>query len=98
MTSASRSVVWHMGLLYTVEAVLQDTSQADWKFYFLLCIHCCAKLNDAFTFGEAAVQSMLALAMARGAITEDDATNILRATLHNKKRQILTATRPTNAL
>jgi hypothetical protein len=92
-----RSAIWHYALLYTAEAVLRDTSKPDWKFYFLLCIHCYAKINDAFSFGGGAIQSMLVLAMARGAITEDDATNILRVTLHNKKRQTMRAIRPPNA-
>jgi hypothetical protein len=71
--SATYSIRWHCALLYVANSVINDTSDPEWRFYFLLCIHCYQNLYPSFAIVEGVVQGLLALAVSKGAITLHEA-------------------------
>lgn len=79
-------MMWHPTLLYIANGVLEDPSSPDWRFFFLLCIHCYTALYDSFSFAESALQSLLALAIGFESISAAEAANILSVTLHRKAK------------
>lgn len=78
--------MWHPTLTYTASSVLGDPSSPDWRFFFLLCVHCYSALYDSYPFAESAIQSLLALALDFKCISESEAKNILEATLHRREQ------------
>ncbi|KAF2996041.1 hypothetical protein E8E13_002873 [Curvularia kusanoi] len=82
----SHGMMWHPTLLYTATGVLEFAPSDDWRFFFLLCIHCYAALYDAYTFAESAIQSLLAIALDYNRITNNEAANIVETTLHRREK------------
>ncbi|KAJ4985529.1 hypothetical protein SVAN01_09000 [Stagonosporopsis vannaccii] len=79
-------MMWHPTLLFTANGVLEIPSSPDWRFFFLLCIHCYTAMYDSYSFAEMAIQSLLALAIDFKSISAAEAENILSVTLHRKKK------------
>jgi hypothetical protein len=79
--------MWHPTLTYVASSVLECPSTPDWRFYFLLCIHCYSALYTSYPFAESAIQSLLAFALELKSISPSEADNILEVTLHRKQHQ-----------
>lgn len=79
-------LLWHPTLFYTASGVLENPSSSDWRFFFLLCIHCYSALYDFYPFAESAIQSLLALAIDFKSISAVEAENIIGVTLHKRKK------------
>ncbi|KAF3031226.1 hypothetical protein E8E12_000451 [Didymella heteroderae] len=81
----SRGVMWHVALLYTVNAVLKHTSYPASRLYFFLCIDSYYDLYGAYSSIQGAIQSLLALALDYRAISRKEAKRISKLVLKKKK-------------
>ncbi|KAK7993912.1 hypothetical protein PG989_007293 [Apiospora arundinis] len=68
---------WHVALLYVGNAVLQDSSDPQWRQYLDLCVSGYADLYCGFRVAGGIAKSLLALAVRRGLITLAEAQALL---------------------
>lgn len=78
--------MWRPTLYYLAVSVLSTAPTPDWRFFFLLCIHCYAALYDAYPFAESAIQYLLDVAREYETISVGEAESILKATFYRKER------------
>ena len=89
--------MWHSTLVYTANSVLENTARSDWRFFYLLTIHCYSRMSLLYPFAESAVKSILGLAINAKAISTMEAKNLVDATIRRKEREPRqTAVIPTN--
>lgn len=74
---ARYSVFWHMALLDVANAALEDTSDAQWRAYFGLCVNCYADLFGAFPVAEGIVRSLLSMGLRDSTISAPEAQSFL---------------------
>ena len=73
------SILWHTALIYVANAVLKDReSDAEWRYYLLLCIYGYVHLRKAYRVAEVSGRALLALTMRHGGLSAEEARNILR--------------------
>lgn len=77
--------MWHVALLYTVNAVLKHTSYPVSRLYFLLCIDSYYNLCGAYSSIQGAIKSLLALALDHRAISRKEAKMISKSVLEKTK-------------
>ncbi|KAK6850392.1 hypothetical protein PG987_000026 [Apiospora arundinis] len=68
---------WHVALLYVGNAVLQDSSDPQWRQYLDLCVGGYADLYCGFRVAGDIAKSLLALAVCRGLMTLAEAKALL---------------------
>jgi hypothetical protein len=78
-------MLWHTALLYVANAVLKDTCDPNWQFYFLLCIRGYQNLYPSFRSVENIVQGLMAMAMRKGVLS-NGAAQLLMQQLYEKGR------------
>ena len=64
-------------------AVLRDTADPEWRFYFLLCINGYIKHLPSYAANDSLVKGVLALALRLGALADSEAA-LLMQELHDK--------------
>jgi hypothetical protein len=72
---------WHIALLQVANAVLNDPSDPEWQFYFLLCIRGYQKLFPAYRFAEPLSLGLLTMALRNGIMSSSEA-KMLREEFH----------------
>lgn len=65
---------WHAGVMSVANAVLKNSSDPNWRFYFMLCIFCYRDLAPCFPISEQIAQGFLAIAVESGLVTSAEAT------------------------
>jgi hypothetical protein len=75
--SATHSILWHDALLYVANAVINDTRDPDWQFYFTMCLWGYIKLYPSFQVAGGILQSLLYLAISLERIDLQTARQIL---------------------
>jgi len=75
--ASAYSILWHTGLLYLVNAMLENPRDPDWHIYFLLCIHGYENLRRPYLISEAIGRSLLALTLRRTDMSADEARRIM---------------------
>ena len=65
-------------------AILRDTSDSEWRFYFMLCIHGYQDLYPSFPIVGGIVQGLLAIAVDNGGMSTSEA-RLLNQELHDKR-------------
>ena len=80
---SSYTAFWHVALLYVGNAVLQDSSDPQWRQYLDLCVSGYADLYCAFRVAGGIAKSLLALAVRQGLITFVEAQALL-SSVHAK--------------
>lgn len=75
--ASAYSILWHTGLLYLVNAMLEKPRDPDWHIYFLLCIHGYENLRRPYLISEAIGRSLLALTLRRTDMSADEARRIM---------------------
>lgn len=76
--SSAYTMLWHTGLTYVANAVLLDTSDSEWRFYFLLCIHGYESLRRSYRFAEAIGRGLLSMTLRNGDISGGEARKMLQ--------------------
>jgi hypothetical protein len=61
--SATHSILWHDALLYVANAVVNDVSDPDWHFYFVMCLWGYIGLYPAFQVAGSILQGLLYVAI-----------------------------------
>jgi len=69
---------WSTGLLYVANSALKETSDVEWRFFFLLCIHSYQNLYPSYRVVEGVIQSLLTMAVSKDAITLSEARQIIQ--------------------
>lgn len=64
-------------MLYIANAVLMDTSDPEWRYYFLLCIHDYAQIYPCFRYLGRVVESLLVMAVNKGYLGGSEAKMIM---------------------
>ncbi|KXJ87785.1 hypothetical protein Micbo1qcDRAFT_124133, partial [Microdochium bolleyi] len=75
--ASAYSILWHTGLLYLVNAMLEKPRDSDWHIYFLLCIHGYENLRRPYLISEAIGKSLLTMTLRKTDMPADEARRIL---------------------
>jgi len=73
------SILWHIGMMTLVNAVLMDIADQSWQFYFKLCMVTYGDLFPAFPVSEAIAQGLLMMAINTRGITELEAQKMIQS-------------------
>ncbi|KAH9909706.1 hypothetical protein F4778DRAFT_775620 [Xylariomycetidae sp. FL2044] len=76
--SSMYSFLWHTGLIYLANAMVQDTDDPEWRVYFLLCIYSYESLRRPYRISQVIVQGLLTMTLRHGNISGIDAKEIMR--------------------
>ncbi|ROT35470.1 hypothetical protein SODALDRAFT_353155 [Sodiomyces alkalinus F11] len=76
--SSAYSILWHTGLTYLANAVLHDTEDSEWYFYFLVCVYGYQTLRRSYRLAEAVGRGLLSMALRDGNISAGEARRILQ--------------------
>ena len=76
--SATYSLFWHPAIMYVAIAVLKDTIDPEWRFYFLLCFRAYQNLYPCFLVVEGIMQGFLAIAVGSGSIDSAEASVLIQ--------------------
>jgi hypothetical protein len=71
------SILWHTGLLYLANAVLQDTEDPEWRLYFLLCIYGYENLRRPYRVSEIIGRGLLSMTLRDTNMSGEDARKTL---------------------
>lgn len=74
--ASTYSILWHSGLIYLANAVLQDTSDPEWRVYFLLCIYGYESLSRPYRISEIIAQGLLSMTLRDTNMTATEARKI----------------------
>lgn len=74
--ASTYSILWHSGLIYLANAVLQDTSNPEWRIYFLLCIYGYESLSRPYRISEVIAQGLLSMTLRDTDMTATEARKI----------------------
>ena len=61
--ASAYSILWHNGLIYLTNGILQNTSDPEWRLYFLLCIYAYESLGRPYRMSEMVAQSLLSMSL-----------------------------------
>ncbi|KAM0497648.1 hypothetical protein ACHAPB_006690 [Verticillium nonalfalfae] len=76
--SSAYTILWHTALIYVANAVLKDTGDPEWRFYFLHCVYGYESLRKSYRLAEAIGRALLAMTLRNGDITGLEARTILQ--------------------
>ncbi|KAH7029651.1 uncharacterized protein B0I36DRAFT_364163 [Microdochium trichocladiopsis] len=76
--ASTYSILWHTGLLYLVNAMLEKPRDPDWHLYFLLCIHDYEILRRPYPISEAISKSLLEITLRKTGMPAEKARRILQ--------------------
>lgn len=76
--SALYSILWHTSMLYIGNAVLSKPwSNADWRFYFGLCVNAYLQLFTCYRIAGGFLQALIFIAVKNGLVSRAEAKNIV---------------------
>ena len=75
--ASAYSILWHSGLIYLANGVLQDTSDPEWRIYFLLCIYAYENLGRPYRISGMVAQGLLSMSLRDTNITAYEAREIM---------------------
>ncbi|KAH7128719.1 hypothetical protein B0J11DRAFT_525585 [Dendryphion nanum] len=76
--SADYSIIWHSGMLYLINHILNDYTNNEAHFYFLLCMRGYQNLARTIPWIGGVMQSIAAMAVRLGTILPEDALNLFK--------------------
>ncbi|OHE98234.1 hypothetical protein CORC01_06431 [Colletotrichum orchidophilum] len=76
--SSAYTMLWQTALIYVANAVLHDTQDPEWRFYFLACINAYEGLRKSYRVAESISRGLLAMAL-RGACISHNEADALQA-------------------
>lgn len=71
-------IQWHPALLYVAHAVLADSSDPEWQFYFLVCLYGYLDLHAAFRVAALCFRGLLTVALESGKLPAASARHLLQ--------------------
>ncbi|RYP53836.1 hypothetical protein DL768_001287 [Monosporascus sp. mg162] len=71
------SILWHNGLIYLANAMLQDTSDPEWRLYLLLCIYGYESLSRPYRISEVIAQGLLSMTLRDTNMSASEARKIM---------------------
>ncbi|RYP17053.1 hypothetical protein DL765_004752 [Monosporascus sp. GIB2] len=75
--ASAYSILWHSGLMYLTNAILQDTSDPEWRLYFLLCIYGYESLSRPYRVSEVIAQGLLSMTLRDTNMSASEARKIM---------------------
>jgi len=75
--SAKYCLWWNAAIVFVANAVLADTSDPEWKAYFLFCIYALEDLNVCSPLIEDIAHGLLAMAVRNGSATISELKSLL---------------------
>ncbi|KEY74868.1 hypothetical protein S7711_09812 [Stachybotrys chartarum IBT 7711] len=93
--TSSYSMLWHTGLLYLVNAILENPRDSDWHLYFLLCIYGYESLRRSYRISGSIGKSLLAMALRHTNMSGEEARKILKDLEHNESSPLKNRLRAT---
>ncbi|KAM0326363.1 hypothetical protein ACHAQA_006965 [Verticillium albo-atrum] len=76
--SSAYTILWHTALIYVANAVLKDTGDPEWRFYFLHCVYGYESLRKSYRLAEAIGRALLSMTLRNGDISGQEARTILQ--------------------
>ncbi|KAM0321591.1 hypothetical protein ACHAQA_010017 [Verticillium albo-atrum] len=76
--SSTYTILWHTALMYVANAVLNDTGDPEWRFYFLHCIYAYESLRKSYRLAEAIGRALLSMTLRNGDMSGLEARAILQ--------------------
>ncbi|KAM0277777.1 hypothetical protein ACHAQH_005570 [Verticillium albo-atrum] len=76
--SSAYTILWHTALIYVANAVLKDTGDPEWRFYFLHCVYGYETLRKSYRLAEAIGRALLSMTLRNGDISGLEARTILQ--------------------
>ncbi|RYP28182.1 hypothetical protein DL767_007330 [Monosporascus sp. MG133] len=76
--ASAYSILWHSGLIYLANAMLQDTSDPEWRLYFLLCIYGYEGLCRPYRISELIAQGLLSMTLRDTNMSGSEARKIMK--------------------
>lgn len=74
--SSTYTMLWQTALIYVANAVLHDTQNPEWRFYFFTCIYAYTNLRKSYRVAESISRALLTMALRGGCITNIEADNL----------------------
>ncbi|RYO90667.1 hypothetical protein DL766_002864 [Monosporascus sp. MC13-8B] len=75
--ASAYSILWHSGLMYLANAMLRDTSDPEWRLYFLLCIYGYESLSRPYRISEVIAQGLLSMTLRDTNMSASEARKIM---------------------
>nr|XP_036575264.1 Nitrogen assimilation transcription factor nit-4-like protein 1 [Colletotrichum truncatum]KAF6781808.1 Nitrogen assimilation transcription factor nit-4-like protein 1 [Colletotrichum truncatum] len=75
--SSTYTLLWQTALIYVANAVLHDTDNPEWRFYFLVCIYGYEGLRKSYRVAEIVSQGLLTMTVRDGDISSSEARQLL---------------------
>ncbi|KAJ4127843.1 hypothetical protein NW768_008121 [Fusarium equiseti] len=75
--TSTYSILWHTGLLYLINALLESPRDPEWHLYFLLCIYGYHSLRASYHVSESIGKGLLAMTLRETDLPVDEARKIL---------------------
>jgi len=72
------SILWNIGMMSLINAVLKDVHDGSWNFYLKLCMAAYGDLFPAFPVSEAIAEGLLMMAINQGCITDLEAQKTIQ--------------------
>ncbi|RYP51527.1 hypothetical protein DL769_010803 [Monosporascus sp. CRB-8-3] len=76
--ASTYSILWHSGLIYLANAMLRDTSNPEWRLYFLLCIYGYESLSRPYRISEVIAQGLLSMTLRDTNMSASEARKIMK--------------------
>ncbi|KAF3351618.1 hypothetical protein VdG2_00226 [Verticillium dahliae VDG2] len=76
--SSEHTILWHTALIYVANAVLQDTRDPEWHFYFLQCVSGYESLRKSYRLAEVVGRALLSMTLRNGDISGTEARELLQ--------------------
>lgn len=76
--SSAYTLLWQSALIYVANAVLHDTQNPEWRFYFLACIYGYEGLRRSYRIAEVISRGLLAMTLRDGDISGTEARVLLK--------------------
>ncbi|KAK1494298.1 hypothetical protein CCUS01_13713 [Colletotrichum cuscutae] len=74
--SSTYTMLWQTALIYVSNAVLHDTHDPEWRFYFLACIYAYEGLRKSYRVAELISRALLTMALRGGCMTVSEANTL----------------------
>lgn len=74
--SSTYTMLWQTALIYIANAVLHDTHDPEWRFYFLACIYAYEGLRKSYRVAELISRALLTMALRGGCMTVSEANTL----------------------
>ncbi|KAF6825578.1 C6 transcription factor, partial [Colletotrichum musicola] len=89
--SVTNSIFWHTALMHVANAAANDTSDPEWRYYFLKCIYAYLGLYRSFAVAGVIAKGLLAMAVRKGALGTTEGYALLQEFKAIKSRKRLEA-------